>query len=219
MANVSNAKLAIVQDFDNTRQRAVSLYTTIVANGYTRNGAATTRLTNPDRRDSAQFIFFELAAAFEDFALNAFQIEVRHRLTVNPQRAIYIMGSIDNELRGVMGWASPTHLQTRARNLFGKNGFFGRLEENITPPTFDLLTRAHKVRNRIAHNGGKAVEDYTKILGNLGVPQASRQGLSVGRLLVDYPTGVAATDRWFHRFAAAYDGFKNAFQISEPQVP
>jgi hypothetical protein len=41
------------------------------------------------------------------------------------------------------------------------------------------------VRNRIAHNGGKAVEDYTNILGNFAVPAASRQGLSVGRLLID----------------------------------
>jgi len=219
MASVPKAKLTIVENFDNTRQRAVSLYTTIVVNGYSRNGAQTTRLNNPDRRDSAQFIFFELAAAFEDFALNAFQIEVRRQLSVNPQRAIYVMGSVDNGLRGVMGWASPTMLQARARNLFGKIDFFGRLQENITPATFDILTRAHKVRNRIAHNGGKAVEEYTKILGTLGVPQASRQGLSVGRLLVDYPTGSAVTDRWFHRFAGAYDAFKIAFQNSAPQVP
>lgn len=44
--------------------------------------AAATKLTNPDTRDAAQFIFFEIAAKFEDFAKFMFQVEVRSSLPV-----------------------------------------------------------------------------------------------------------------------------------------
>lgn len=115
------------------------------------------------------------------------------------------MGSSDKGLSGVMGWAAPNVVQSRARNLFGKQGYFARLETHVTKPVYDTLSHAHKVRNRIAHGGPKAVSDYNKILGQLLVPTGSRNGLSVGRLLLDYPNTVAVGDRWFDRFLGAYE--------------
>jgi len=218
MVNVRNAKSAVIQNFVSTHTRAMDLYSSIVTHGYTKNGNQTRRLTNPDRRDAAQFIFFELAAAFENFALLAFQIEVRFRLSVSPMRATYVMGSLDKALTGVMGWGCPSILQSRGRNLFGKTGFFGRLEDNLGAPTYQLLTHAHKIRNRVAHSGGKAIDDYVSILQHLHVPVGERSGLSVGRLLIDYPGGTLATDRWFHRIADAYNTFRATFQASEPAV-
>ena len=63
--------------------RARDLYRRIVTHGYSRVGAkAPARLSNPDRRDAAQFIFFEVAAQFEHFARTMFQAEVRSLFAV-----------------------------------------------------------------------------------------------------------------------------------------
>jgi hypothetical protein len=129
---------------------------------------------------------------------------VRKKFAVEPKRAVCIMGSSDKGLSGVMGWAAPNVVQTRAENLLGKSGFFGRFMAILGKPTYDILDHAHKVRNRIAHRGPKVISDYNKILGQLGVPIGSRKGLSVGRLLMDYPNAAAVGDRWFNRFLAAY---------------
>jgi hypothetical protein len=150
-------------------------------------------------------------AQYEAFCCEAFRIEVRKKFSVGPSRADNIMGSSDRGLTGVMGWAAPSVIQPRAQNLFGKSGFFGRFEAILTQPTFNVLAHAHKVRNRVAHSGSKAASDYNKIFGQLGVPAGSRKGLSVGRLLMDYPSGSALGDRWFNRFLAAYEKVVDEF--------
>ena len=149
-------------------------------------GAAPTNLMNHDKRDAAKFIFFEVAAQFEDFVTEAFKMEVRLRLTVSPQRAEYIMGSTDRGLQGVMGWGAPKTVRERAEHLFGKQGFFARLKNHVGDAHYDRGT-------------------FANILGTLLVPAAERQGLSVGRLLTEYPPGSAIDDRWFHRFLFSYE--------------
>ncbi|MGE0503765.1 MAG: hypothetical protein AB7I79_24320 [Rhizobiaceae bacterium] len=201
--------------------RAEVLYDRIVVNGARRNGNNLySPLLQPDRRDAAQFIFFEVAAQFESFCCDAFLIEVRHVFEVQPQRARYIMGSVDKALGGVMGWGAPKQLQSRARNLYGQNGFFARLETRLGNATYLRLVNAHKIRNRIAHSGGNASRDFNAILGQLQVPAASRSGLSVGRLLIDYPSNALPSDRWFFRLLEAYsellDDFERYFRAEIP---
>lgn len=211
MALKRAVKDRLIADTKNAIARANVLYERIALNGAVRSGADYAPLMNFDRRDIAAFIFFEVAARYESFCCDAFRIEVRKKFSVEPGRADNLMGSSDKGLAGVMGWASPQIVQDRARNLFGKTGFFGRLAMVVTQPTYDVLAHAHKVRNRVAHSGSKAVSDYNRILNVLGVPAGSRKGLSVGRLLMDYPAGSAVGDRWFNRFVAAYEKVVDEF--------
>lgn len=192
-----------INQFTTDIDRAESLYNTIVLDGYTAPDDAewATRLRQPDRRDVAQFIFFEVAAKFESLMRDLFQIEVRIRLVDSPQRAEFIMGSVDRGLQGVMGWGSPKQVSDRAANLFGQNGFFARLQHNLGDTTYQRLVIAHKIRNHIAHSGTSA---YKSVLGQLSVPQRSRKGCGPGRVLIDYPASAAIDDRWFHRFLGAY---------------
>ena len=202
----------IVDGFQKDLERAETLYERIALGGGTKSDDAYSPLQQPDRRDAAQFIFFEAAAKFETFCNKAFKVEVRYEFKVLPKRADFIMGNIDRGLGGVMGWGSPNSLRLRARALFGKKGFFARIDTRLESQTYLRLTQAHKVRNRIAHTEGKASAEFNAILGQLGVPLSSRRGLSVGRLLMDYPTTVQSDDRWFHRFIGAYramlDGYR-----------
>lgn len=194
----------LVENERSSIRRAQTLYTRIAANGATSDGAGFRPLMYPDRRDAATFIFFEVAADYEHFCTGAFEIEVRKRFKVEPKRAMAIMGSSDRGLSGVMGWGAPRTVQGRARNLFGMTGFFANLESHIGQNTYLTLTQAHKVRNRVAHRGLTASKDFREVLPQLQVPAQSRQGLSVGRLLMDYPTAASVDDRWFHRFLRAY---------------
>ena len=185
--------------------RAETLYARIALAGATNNDEGScSALRQPDRRDAAQFIYFEAAAQFETFCNEAFKIEVRYEFEVQPNRADYIMGNIDRGFVGVMGWGAPQVLRSRARALFGKRGFFARMDTRLGDRTYLRLTQAHKVRNRIAHSGGKASRDFNGILSELGLPEASRCGLSVGRLLIDYPATAQTKYRWFYRFVRAY---------------
>lgn len=195
-----------IGQFTSDLQRAHDLYATLVCDGYTvRDGSEwATRLRQPDRRDVAQFIFFEIAAKYESLARDLFQVEVRIRLVDSPQRAEHVMGSIDRGLQGVMGWASPKQVSRRAVNLFGKQGFFARLQTRLGDTTYQRLMLAHKIRNRIAHSG---TSDYTQALATLAVPKRSRKGCGPGRVLIDYPASAGVDDRWFHRFMNAYESF------------
>jgi len=217
MALSRSVKDRLVSESKDSVSRGRVLYSRIALNGGYRNGAAFSPLGHPDRRDVAAFIFFEVAAHYEYFCCEALKIEVRKRFLVEPKRAIMIMGSSDKGLSGVMGWASPGTIQTRAQNLLGMTGFFGRLEALVGKSTYDTLTHAHKVRNRIAHSGPKSITDYNKILGQLAVPAGSRKGLSPGRLLMDYPSTANVGDRWFDRFLNAYlaviDGFDHHVSV------
>lgn len=195
----------LVNGFNKDIERAKSLYTRIALTGATKTGENSySALQQPDRRDAAQFIFFEVAAQFELFCNEAFKIEVRSEFQIQPQRADFVMGNTDRGIAGVMGWASPKTLQSRARALYGKKGFFARLESRLGATTYMRLTQAHKVRNRIAHTGGSAATKFNKILPQLCVPARSRKGLSVGRLLMDYPNNEPINGRWFYRFTNAY---------------
>lgn len=204
---LSNAAITRrIQQFTDDVNRGLHLYSTLVANGYTAetNSDTATPLRQPDRRDIAQFIFFEVAAKYESLARDLFQVEVRIRLVDSLSRSEYIMGTIDRGLQGVMGWASPKHLSERGEHLFGMNGFFAKLKQHIGDTTYQRLSLAHKVRNRIAHSGTDA---YKQALGAMSIPQASRQGCGPGRVLIDYPASADADDRWFHRFCEAYKLF------------
>jgi hypothetical protein len=213
MALTRNVIDRLIAAFRNDLARAETLYRRIALAGATSNGNnAFSTLRQPDKRDAAQFIFFEVAAQFESFCNEAFLIEVRQEFRIQPQRATFVMGNIDKGLTGVMGWGAPKMLQQRARHLFGRKGYFARLEDRLGNVTYQRLVHAHKIRNRIAHSGGNASKDFNAILGVLGVPAGSRKGLSVGRLLMDYPTGTNANDRWFFRLTGAYATMVNDFE-------
>ena len=203
----------LVSGIQNDLGRAETLYSRIALAGATNNeDDSYSALRQPDRRDAAQFIFFEAAAQFETFCNEAFKVEVRYEFEVQPKKADFIMGNIDRGLVGVMGWGSPQVLRSRARALFGRRGFFARMETRLGDQTYLRLTQAHKVRNRIAHTGGKASRDFNAILNDLGVPAASRRGLSVGRLLMDYPATARTDDRWFYRFVQAYRAMSHHYR-------
>ena len=202
----------LVDNFLKDLDRAEDLYVRIAIAGATMNDDFTySSLLQPDRRDAAQFIFFEAAAQFETFSAKAFRLEVRDYFDVQPKRANYIMGNIDRGLAGLSAWASPKVLKGRAQALFGMIGFFARIDVKIGHTSYQRLLHAHKVRNRIAHADGNAGKQFKEILGQLNVPQRSRQGLSVGRLLMEYPNNVGQDDRWFYRFIEAYRRTANQF--------
>lgn len=189
-------------------ERARTLYQQIVTHGYTGPGPnAVTRLSQPARRDVAAFIFFEIAAKFEDFAKAMFQIEVRARLQITATRSEYVMGDLDNGMENKLGWGSPKRLKDRGDHLFGAEAFFGDLVTNLGDAPYKLLTSAHTTRNRIAHDGGSAKKNFIKLLEGDGIPGPQRQGLSVGRYLMDYPGNAPATGRNFFRFLTAYETF------------
>lgn len=197
-----------VSRFRSDLDRARNLYDTFVERGYVVSDPSdelASPLRQPDRRDAAQFIFFEAAAKFETFMVDMFCFEVRLRLCVPPKRARFIMGSSDRGLKGVYGWGSPKTVRKRARNLFGAVGFFARLDEHLGNDVYSQLVTAHVLRNRVAHDGGTT--KYKRALGTLRVPKRSRRGAGVGRVLVDYPSTAAADDRWFHRFLDSYERF------------
>lgn len=203
--NIGPAKTAALKQIRTTLDRALVLHDRAVINGgtCTENGTYSPFL-NADKRDLTVFIFFEVAAGFEYFAQESFVIAVRKRYSVQPKFAANLGGTIDRGMRGVMGWAAATTIVDRARNAFGKQHFLSKLHSNLPAGHYDRLNHAHRVRNRIAHPGKQARAQVNRLLGALGVPQASRKGLSMGRLLAEYPANNPANDRWFHRFLTAY---------------
>ena len=211
-----NVKRGLVKGMRRDIARAKQLFETLAVNGMRFDAVANTphKLRQTDKRDAAQFIFFEIAAKYEAFVVEAFEIEVRKCVGVSAVRVPYVIGNIDRGLTGVMGWGTPETVRDRGRNLFGKTGFFARLESKIGQQTYQRLGYAHTVRNRIAHDSGNAVTKYRKALSSLGVPPTSRKGLSVGRLLLEYPKAASADDRWFYRFLASYEQVVNKFNSS-----
>jgi len=188
--------------------RARDLYKKIVLHGYTGSSAATSaRLTNPDTRDAAQFIFFEVAAKFEDFAKTMFQVELRSRLKITVKQCPYVMGDPDQGLNNKLGWGSPQKLKARGENILGPTSFFGALHVALGAATYNQLVAAHMVRNRIAHSGGQAQTKFVKHLAAEGIPTAERQGMSIGRYIRDYPRAATATNRYFFVYLQAYEDF------------
>jgi hypothetical protein len=207
-------KTGLVATIRGQLQRARTLYDRIARNGMHIVGANPTPLRQTDKRDAAQFIYFEAAAQFEDFMFEAFKIEARNRLGISAVRVPYIIGSSDRGLTGIMGWAAPAVVRERAEHLYGKVGFFGRLNTVLPTATYQRLGYAHLVRNRIAHQGGEAAARYRNILANMTVPAGSRKGLGPGRLLLEYPAASAANDKWFYRFLTCYDDVVTSFNAT-----
>ena len=201
-----------VETFVSDAQRALQLYQKLVMCGYTAKEDAeyASPLMQPDRRDIAQFIFFELAAKFESLMRDLFEFETRIRIADSPSRVRYMMGTVDGGTDGVHGWASPKRLKSRGENLFGKVGFFAKLTDHIPGSTHQRVTLAHKIRNHIAHSGTKT---YRDALSSLHVPASERSGCGPGRLLIDYPSTAAEADRWFNRFVDAYVAFAETAKL------
>lgn len=197
--------------------RARELYRKVVLHGYTRAaGASPARLQNPDTRDVAQFIFFEVAAQFEDYAKKMFQAEVRSKLRVTVDQSAFIMGDADRGLDTKLGWGSPTLLRARGRNLMGGNSFFATIHTTLGTAVFNELVAAHTVRNRIAHSGGQAQAKFVTHLKGLGIPAAQRMGMGCGRFIRDYPAGVPAGDKYFFVYLRAYELFANSALAALP---
>lgn len=194
--------------FRTNLDRARDLYKKIVLHGYTGTSAATSgRLTNPDTRDAAQFIFFEVAAKFEDFAKTMFQVEVRSRLKITVKQSPFVMGDPDQGLNNKLGWGSPQKLKERGENILGSTSFFATLHPTLGAATYNQLVAAHLVRNRIAHSGGQAQAKFVKHLTAEGIPTTERQGMSVGRYIRDYPPGASPTHKHFFVYLQAYEDF------------
>jgi hypothetical protein len=211
---LNTIKTDLVATIREQLQRARTLYDRIARNGMHLVGVNPRALRQTDKRDAAQFIFFEAAAQFEDFMFEAFKIESRHRLGISAVRVPYIIGSSDRGFTGIMGWAAPTVVRDRAENLYGRVGFFARLNTVLGAATYQRLGYAHLVRNRIAHQGGDARKKYRNILGTLGVPVGSRKGLGPGRLLLEYPAASPPNDKWFYRFLTCYDDVVTSFNAT-----
>lgn len=202
---IENQSDAFIKDL----HRAISLYEKICMNGYVlaNDGIATRKISQPDSRDMTQFIFFEIAAKFEDFAKVMFQSEVRFLLKVTRAQADFVMGDADNGMNGKMGWGTPAMLTQRGKNLFGAESFFGALGNHIGPAAYKALMDAHTVRNRLAHSGGSAQTKFVKLLEGCGIPINERQGMAVGRFLKDYPKKKPSGEKNFHAYIAAYEMF------------
>jgi hypothetical protein len=208
--DITAAKERAVDRLKSSLERARVLHSrAVVAGRWTNPQNVVVPFSNPDKRDLTEFIFFESAAAFEHFCQQTFVLAARSRFSVQPRFWEHIVGHGDSGLDRVMGWGAPQNLVFRARALFGKRHFFARLRDNLPQDVYEWLTYAHRVRNRIAHPGGQAAAQTNKLLGNLGVPAASRKGISMGRLLLEYPVNAAANNRWFYRFIQAYEETAN----------
>jgi hypothetical protein len=99
----------------------------------------------------------------------------------------------------------PERLANRGKNLLTKESFFGDLRETIGEPLYQTLTVAHDLRNRVAHDPATAHSTIVEVSQTLGIPQAELKGLSVGRLLRDYPGGGNLSESYFEIFLQAYD--------------
>ena len=154
--SLSTIKAGLVARINGQLRRAETLYERIAHNGTHMVAANPRAFRQTDKRNAAQFIFFEAAAQFEDFMFEAFKIEARHRLGISAVRVPYIIGSSDRGFAGIMGWAAPTVVRERAEKLYGRVGFFARLNTVLPAATYQRLGYAHLVRNRIAHQGKDA---------------------------------------------------------------
>lgn len=204
---------AAVDEFLVATKRAKDLYERIVKNGYALKdpGGATAApkpLSNPDRRDLAEYIFFEVAAKFEQFAKRTLVLEVQKTVGVNRTRAEHMVGSSEDGLGNHMGgWAHVSKMKSRATGLLGKNSTYAKVETLLKNPAAQHLQMAVVIRNRIGH--GKGNDAFTKMLGKapVSLTAAQRKGLSPGRFLVEYPKAAAANDKWFPVLLRTYEAW------------
>lgn len=83
MALTRATKDRLVRATNDAFTRADALYSRIALNGGYHNATNYAPLMNPDRRDAATFIFFEVAAQYESFCSKAFEIEVRKSIRLD----------------------------------------------------------------------------------------------------------------------------------------
>lgn len=199
-----------VDEFLQSSQRARTLYYRLVENGYAVKspGKKPTALSEPDRRDLAAFLFFEVAAKFEQLAKRTLVLEVQKTMRVNRSRAEHMVGSSAEGIPdGMGGWAHLSIMKQRAEGLLGTRSVWARAEYLLKNPTAQYLGMAVTTRNRIAH--GKGNDSFTKMLTRapVSLPPNQRKGVSPGVFLMAHPRGVAAGDTWFFRFLNAYDAW------------
>jgi hypothetical protein len=167
---------------------------------------------NVDTRDLTSYLFLEAAAKFEGFCLQAFKAEIVHWYGVTSVRADFVMGSPDNGTERTFGWADPKRLHERGQHLFPAYRYFGDFKSHTGAAVYDRLVQAHKVRNRMAHDPSVAIESINKLAAGLGVPLGHQNGLSVGRLLLEYPLGSTIKHRFFFVFLDAYEQCAQSFK-------
>lgn len=198
-----------VAEFLTATKRARQLFERVVKNGYAVKGAGAGKpkpLSNPDRRDLTEFIFFEVAAKFEQFAKRSLVLEVQKTMRVNRTRAEHMVGSSEEGIGQHMGgWAHVSKMKARATGLLGKRSTYARIESLLNNPSAQRLGMAVIIRNRIGH--GKGNKSFTEMLGKAPVSlnAAQRKGLSPGRFLAEYPKTAAANDKWFFVLLDTYE--------------
>lgn len=142
-------------------------------------------LRAPDQRDIAQFIFLDVASQWEAFCVSVFALELKKLYHVHDEVAERMMGSIDGVR--IEGYADPDRIAERARVMLGVSSPWANLEQQLGRPAVNYLKYGQTIRNFIAHAGiGRGRTKFHNLLSTLNIPQHSRQGLSAGRLLLDY---------------------------------
>jgi hypothetical protein len=198
-----------VAEFLAATKRAKQLFERVVKNGYAvkaPGGAKPKPLSNPDRRDLTEHIFFEVAAKFEQFAKRTLVIEVQKAMGVNRTRAEHMVGSSEDGIPSHMGgWAHVSKMKARSGGLLGKSSTYAKIESLLKNPAAQHLQMAVIIRNRIGH--GKGNDAFTAMLGKapVSLSAAKRKGMSPGKLLVEYPQSASADKKWFFVLLKAYE--------------
>lgn len=197
-----------VNEFLEATKRARTLYDRVVVNGYAvkSSGAAPTQLSSPDRWDIAEYIFFEVAAKFEQFVKRTLILEVEKTMQVGRSRAEHMVGSSDTGIHpGMGGWAHVKKMKARAKGLLGATSVYAKLDTHLPNPHAQYLQIAVTIRNRVAH--GKGNDKFTEMLKKppMGLTADECRGMNPGMLLAEYPKAAAPSDKWFFRILDAYD--------------
>ena len=206
-------KRKFIKEFKAALNRAKTLYALFVTNGvYQKAPGKYAPLRTPDRRDAAAFIFLEASSKFEAFCYQAFLYDSCDRYGIKGKTAEFIIGSSDKGTESTFGWTTPRILNARGENLLTHKSFFGNLKSNLDQQLYDRLEQAHGIRNRIAHDPATANSTIKRLAISLGVPAKNTKFLSVGRLLMDYPSANPATERYFHIYLKAYLDFVTKYE-------
>lgn len=210
---LENILRAQTRELERSIDRALDLYSRLIELGFTQSDNKHRKLTTPDQRDIAQFLFFEVASTWEQYCQECFVLAARDHFQCGRERAEKISGNIDRGLDRIGGWSNPKILANRAKALFGGNHCMARLDSATFKTHSKRLTWAIAVRDKIAHSKGqKSKQAFRDLLTPMRVPKLGRQGISPGRLLLDYPIGVKPTNRWFHRFMRSYRRISTYFR-------
>jgi len=203
----SRSKLC-ANEFLEATKRARTLHDRVVVNGYAvkSRGATPTQLSKPDRWDIAEYVFFEVAAKFEQFVKRTLILEVEKTMRVGRSRAEHMVGSSDTGIHpGMGGWAHVKKMKARAKGLLGATSVYAKIDIHLQNPQAQYLQIAVTIRNRIAH--GKGNDKFTEMLKKspMELTADGCRGMTPGMLLAEYPKTAGAADKWFFRILDAYD--------------